>query len=298
MGILKGERPTSLGMAQDTGKKRKNLKDQYYTRADIAKMCVEIIKNCVPNFKDHFWLEPSAGKGAFLDAAPSEVEKKGFDIEPRRTDIETADFLNWLPLSTIKPILVFGNPPFGKQASLARAFIRKACQFADIVAFILPRSFMKPSMYSAFPLSFRCLQTTELPLESFEINGQAYSVPCIFQIWKRGSEPRLVTPKIANQGFSYVKHTETHHIVMKRVGFCAGKCSVPSEANPSPHSHYFLRLEDGYIPRIAEIIEKINYISFPNNTTGPRSLSKSEINLVLNGIVSNLLTPSETPMPH
>jgi hypothetical protein len=36
----------------------------------------------------------------------------------------------------------------------------------------------------------------------------------------------------------------------------------------------------------ADIIEKINKHTFPSNTVGPRSLSKSEVNVVLNQIIA------------
>jgi hypothetical protein len=106
------------------------------------------------------------------------------DIEPDGHDIERLDFLQWIPPCPTQKItsryLVIGNPPFGRQSSLAKRFIRSSCVFADIVAFILPRSFMKPSMYSVFPSLFHKVYESELPYNSFLLNGESYDVPCVF----------------------------------------------------------------------------------------------------------------------
>ena len=47
----------------------------------------------------------------------------------------------------------------------------------------------------------------------------------------------------------------------------------------SVQSHYFIKLPDG--ADVAAIIDYICKKEFPSNTTGPRSLSKGEINAVL-----------------
>jgi len=54
----------------------------------------------------------------------------------------------------------------------------------------------------------------------------------------------------------------------------------------NPQYHYFLRLGELAKPRLLTIMEAINRHVFPSNTVGPRSLSKSEVNEVLNGIVA------------
>ena len=45
-----------------------------------------------------------------------------------------------------RKIHVIGNPPFGRQSSLAIKFIKKSCSFSDTISFILPKSFKKDSM--------------------------------------------------------------------------------------------------------------------------------------------------------
>jgi hypothetical protein len=88
-------------------------------------------------------------------------------------------------------------------------------------------------------------------------------------------------------GFEYVKKNDKFNIAFKRVGGLAGKCSSSMENNIifNPQYHYFLQLDPIYKPHLDDIIKKINSHTFPSNTVGPRSLSKSETNEVLNCIL-------------
>jgi hypothetical protein len=271
-------------MEQDTGKFRTNTKDQYYTRASVAESCVAKIRNVV-TLDNYQWIEPSAGNGVFLHILPQHVDKIGIDLDPKAPSIQRGDFLEWSP-TTNKRRIFFGNPPFGRQGSLAKAFIKHAALYGEIIAFILPRSFVKPSMSRAFPLDFHCLLSEDLQKDAFEVNGKAYDVPCVFQIWKKESVPRVLAEPVKESGFTYVKATDSYDLAFKRVGGLAGKCKkAESGAVFNPQYHYFLKLDDIYLPRIDAIIDAINKHIFPSNTVGPRSLSKSETNSVLNIIL-------------
>jgi hypothetical protein len=263
---------------QATGKLR-NIKDQFYTKPHVAKLCIELVNQHL-NGSEYLWIEPSAGSGSFLDCV--EFEKIGLDIDPKSANIEKADFLTWIPPE--KKCILFGNPPFGRQASTAKKFIKKGCQFAQAIAFILPRSFTKPSMNGVFDLNFHCKHTTELQRNAFILNGSDYDVPCVFQIWIKEDTERIVDSKIKEEGFSYVK--ENPDIVFRRVGMNAGRCSLPSDQNPQ--SHHFWKLDEKYRDRTSDIIDRMNSHVFPSNTTGPRSLSKTEANRVMNSVLSSL----------
>jgi len=260
---------------QDTGKFRTNTKDQYYTRADVAKRCVELIEARLPG--DYQWIEPSAGSGAFLKAFPQAI---GIDLEPAYPGVQKGDFLAWEP-TTDRPRIFFGNPPFGRQGSQAKAFIKHAAKFGAAIAFILPRSFVKPSMSRAFPLKFHCIYSEELERNAFEVNGEPYDVPCVFQIWIKKEEDRTLAAVHVEEGFRYVKAGEPFDIAFKRVGGQAGRCYLAGSFNPQ--FHYFLKLDDP--SAAAKIIEAVNEHVFPSNTVGPRSLSKSEANEVLNQLI-------------
>jgi hypothetical protein len=217
----------------------------------------------------------------------------GLDIDPKTEGLLKADFLTWKPAAASpnqQRQLVFGNPPFGRQASAAKAFIKHAASFADAVAFILPRSFVKPSMSRAFPPRFHCLSSAELATNSFEVNGEPYDVPCVFQVWERKEVDREMPAAAAEKGFSYVKYGEAAHIVFRRVGGTAGTCvEYDAAATYNKQVYYFLRLEEVYVPHIKKIVAAVNGHVFPSNTVGPRSLSKGEATEVLNEVLESAL---------
>ena len=299
--------------AQDTGKYRKNTKDQFYTSPSVAKKCIQILISVLHDAELHprvlplssyLWVEPSAGQGAFLNSIPETYDKIGIDIEPgpgpgADANILKQDFLTWVlppqpPKTNQKPVIIFGNPPFGRQSSLAKAFIAHSCKIAStsVIAFILPRSFVKPSMSCAFESHFHCIHSSDVERNAFVLGGgdASYDVPCVFQIWQRRSVPRILPEKIPEKGFQYVKGTDPHDIVIRRVGVYAGRCYINShdETEYNVQSHHFIKLDKKYEKNIVDIAKKINAHVFPTNTTGPRSLSKTEINIVLNSILGGL----------
>lgn len=278
-------------MEQDTGLNRQNTKDQFYTKEEVAKECVTCLLECLPEVRSWYWIEPSAGSGSFLKAVPEGAQCISFDIEPKHSSTIQANFLEKSITSNGK-ILVFGNPPFGSQSSLAKAFIKHSAKFADVIAFILPRSFQKPSMNRVFPPEFHCIHTKELAKKSFEVNGKDYGVPCIFQIWQKKQFPRAIDQQLDPIGFQFVKHTDNHDLVIRRVGANAGMTNNLGD-NYNPETHYFIKIDEAVLLNQLDIIQHLNSIQWPSNTTGPRSLSKSEITKVLNALLEPVLNAME-----
>lgn len=295
---------------QDTGKYRTNTKDQFYTSPSVAKKCIEILISRLHNgelylpvlpLSSYLWVEPSAGNGVFLNNIPETYDKIGIDIEPgpgAGANILKQDFLTWMPPQTTqKPVIIFGNPPFGRQSSLAKAFITHSCKFASTstIAFILPRSFVKPSMSCAFDAHFHCIHSSEVERNAFVLGGgdASYDVPCVFQIWQKRSVPRIVPEKITEKGFQYVKETDPRDIVIRRVGVYAGRCFYGDNnaTEYNKQTHYFIKLDEQFVAaqHIKQIADKVNAHVFPTNTTGPRSLSKPEINIVLNAVLNAVI---------
>jgi hypothetical protein len=269
---------------QDTGKFRTNTKDQFYTRPDVAHSCVQTILTSYPETLTYRWIEPSAGSGAFLQYAPAAAI--GLDIDPQRADILKQDYLTWAVPASAGPTIVFGNPPFGRQSAMAKAFIAKSCGFADMIAFILPKSFTKPSMSRAFAPTFHCVYSADMPKNAFVLNGSPYDVPCVFQIWQRRAEARPPVIAVEAVGFQYVK--DGYDLAVRRVGALAGR-AYPAAGGPySVQSHYFLKLGGGRTTDASVVTARLNAHEFPSNTVGPRSLSKSEINEVLNRILAEM----------
>ncbi len=287
-------------MAQDTGKFRTNTKDQFYTRSVIAKACVESLVATCPDVLSWTWIEPSAGAGAFLQHVPAGVRTLALDLEPKSPAVLRANFLEWTPpeaAAAQPPRLFFGNPPFGPQSSVAKAFLARAASFGDVLAFILPLSFTKPSMSRAIPRDFHLLFSTPLQKDAFEVNGRPYSVPCVFQVWRRQATPRLEAPKVEAVGFSYGKPTEVWGLAVRRVGGLAGRAFERGSGEYSPQSHYFVRLDECLRPHLKKVCAALCAHTFPSNTVGPRSLSKPEINEVLTPFLATLLPAAQPQQP-
>lgn len=290
----KGSGGGGEGKAQDTGKFRSNLVDQFYTKPAVARKCVDRILEKIAGVGGWQWIEPSAGAGAFLQAAEAVgIQGMGIDIDPKTERCLRGDFLKWRPAggsgggAGTGGVLLFGNPPFGRQGSLAKAFVQHGAEFANAIAFVLPRSFVKPSMSRAFPLRFHCIWSEDVEKDAFEVNGTGYDVPCVFQIWLKRDADREVDEAEEAMGFAYVKAGEAFDIAFRRVGVYAGRCFVGGGGGGefSPQSHYFLKLGVGAETKRDALVAAVNAVEFPSNTVGPRSVSKGEANVVLNRLL-------------
>lgn len=64
-------------LEQDTGKFRKNTNDQFYTNENVAKSCIKLITDTLPETFDYLWIEPSAGNGSFYTMFHRLLKKLG-----------------------------------------------------------------------------------------------------------------------------------------------------------------------------------------------------------------------------
>jgi len=248
---------------------QRNCIDKYYTKPEVSRKCVSEFKRIVKPQRHDVIIEPSAGGGVFIEPLHSLDNVKYFyDIEPEHKDVIKQDFLDF---DWTAPAHIIGNPPFGRQSSLAIQFIKKAAKFALSISFILPKSFKKESMQKHFPLNFHLVHEEDVPDKSFVVQGKEHDVPCVFQIWIKKDEPRKVQEKLEPRGFSFVKKSENPDIAIRRVGVYAGKVFEETQ-DKSEQSHYFIKLDD------IEDIRKFKDIKYEhNNTVGPRSISKQEL---------------------
>ena len=138
---------------------QKNLNDKFYTKPAVAKQLINILDLQ----KYDLIIEPSAGNGSF---SKNIANCLALDLFPEDESILQQDFFSFIPPKA-NNCLVIGNPPFGQQAKLAIAFFRHAANFANTIAFILPKSFKKHSIQNRLPLNFHLEQEYELPENSF-----------------------------------------------------------------------------------------------------------------------------------
>jgi predicted RNA methylase len=261
-----------MDLIQSTGLKRNTI-DKYYTKPNIANKLIKLVCQYVKISKKDLIIEPSAGNGSFFGIKKLGANYRFYDLEPENDEIIKQDFLE-LDCNQLdyKKIHIIGNPPFGRQASLAIKFIKKCSNFYSI-SFILPKSFKKDSMKKHFPPNFHLIYELDLEDNSFLINGNECNVPCVFQIWEAKKHERDSIKKIEPVNFKFVEKNSNPDISFRRVGVNAG--TISTDISKSFQSHYFIKFTNN---TIEENIEKLKAIKFDtDNTVGPKSISKPEL---------------------
>lgn len=246
------------------------LLDQFYTKKIVAldlfaKFNAIVLSN---KLNSNDWLEPSAGAGAFFELMP--VNKLGLDLDVKVEKVIKADFLTY-ELSK-KDYVVLGNPPFGKNSSLAIKFFNKAAEHAVLIGFIVPKTFKKDSVKNKLNRNFHLIYEEDLKKNSFEFEGKEYDVPCVFQVWiKKENLRELAIKNFTHKDFVFVEKEEADFAI-QRVGVAAGKVKTDFK-NYARASHYFLKASQ----EVREVFERIDWSSVKGNTAGNPSISKSEL---------------------
>jgi hypothetical protein len=162
--------------------------DKFYTLPSYSKNCINKI---VEKYDISNWdliVEPSAGNGSFLNQIPTN-NKIGIDICPEHPDIIKQDFFEYFPPINKTNILVVGNPPFGRVSSLAIKFFNHAAKWANVIAFIIPRTFRRISVQNKLNNNFHLVYDEELPNKPCCFSPPMM-VKCCFQIWEKKSTKR------------------------------------------------------------------------------------------------------------
>jgi hypothetical protein len=251
--------------------------DKFYTKPDLAKRLISRIN------LDEFdiVLDPSCGSGAFYSNI-NHKNKIGIDILPHIDGVISHDFLTWSHSDMLgNKVLSITNPPFGKQGSLAMKFFNKCSQFSDTIAFILPLSFAKPSVKNKIPENFHLVYEEILDEASYLLDDEDYSVKCVFQVWTKSDRVREKILSTKETGFKYTKNPQEANLSVRRVGVYAGKAF--SDVNKSTQSHYFIILDNP--DSRDKLIDELNKKTWQDLTVGPRSISKGELNEVINSIL-------------
>tara|TARA_Y100000361_G_scaffold39189_1_gene33521 strand:- start:798 stop:1583 length:786 start_codon:yes stop_codon:yes gene_type:complete len=249
-----------------------NTLDQFFTNSDIVDTCINTI-----NFNDYdIIIEPSAGDGAFYNKIIG--EKIGIDLDPKIEGLIQQDYLTFnrfIEFNIEEKILVIGNPPFGKNSSLALKFFNHSAIFADTIAFILPRTFRKASVINRLSEKFNLVLETMLPKNSFHLpDGKVYDVPCVWQVWKSGTIRPKIQTKTKHKDFEFVENRSQADFVVQRVGVRAGYTHRDfTKAKPS---HYWIKGSDS----VYQIMKEIDwdYDDSPKyDTAGNPSITKDDL---------------------
>ena len=263
--------------------------DQFYTNEDVALQCLEMVS--LDGYD--IILEPSAGSGAFYKHLPP-TRRLGLDLEPAHDEIMQQDYFEFVPDKT-KSYLIIGNPPFGKNSSLAKRFFNKSAEFSDAIAFVLPRTFRKPSTINQLDKYFHLSKDVILGKNSFHLpDGTLYNVPCVFQVWERRPQPRKKIPTVVTcDDFEFVgidkpkggppteqamqAQRDAATICIRRVGAGAGDLYDDYRIKKRDwKSHYYIKTDN---PRVREIMSRIVWddASGKYDTAGNPSISKNDL---------------------
>ena len=257
--------------------------DQFYTCPDVASHCWGVLKRKARRMVDWdtaWFMEPSAGTGVFLERMPAE-RRRGYDLAPRHVEVRYADFLtanvcvNCLEREGRQWVVV-GNPPFGFASHTAVRFFNKAAQLADVIAFIVPRTFRKASVQNRLARWFVLRHDEDTPEYSFLYEGKPHDVPCAFQIWQRTKKLRPLRKHVdVSEWIRYVKEQQLADFALRRVGGRAGQVlPLRLGVRYSPTSTYFIRDICGWAQ---EVLEATDWSTVRDNTAGVRSVSKLEV---------------------
>lgn len=190
--------------------------DKFYTQDHVAKQCFEFLHSQLNISENAIYLEPSAGAGSFINLLSHYI---ALDIAPEDDRIKKQDYLKYEVDK--ENFITIGNPPFGNRSKLAIDFFNKAATMSDVIAFIVPVSFMKWSVQKNLSSNFALYNYMYLEPESFSFNGEPYSIRTIFQIWvKKGSQYdngtnlRLIKqPPISHEDFEIWQYNATPEAV-------------------------------------------------------------------------------------
>lgn len=182
--------------------------DKFYTKPHIAKQCLNFLYDKLPLVNTMTFIEPSAGNGSFSSLVEDCIS---LDIKPEAPGIKEQDFFTFNPEQG--NYITFGNPPFGKRSKMAIDFFNHAATFSEVIAFILPVSFMKWGVQKELATNWCLYDYFYLEENSFTDKNKEFSVRCVFQIWTKknlGQNYRLLkSPPIAHSDFSLWQYNAT-----------------------------------------------------------------------------------------
>jgi hypothetical protein len=192
--------------------------------------------------------------------------QKFLDILGEHPEVESGDFFE---TEFPRKSLFIGNPPFGKNSSLAVRFFNHSASFDPVgICMIHPRTFMKPRFWGRLDSRYHLSSQYELPRNSFNFCGKPYDVPCVAQVWVPGQ--RVCLPETLE-----LFRNELDPILIRRVGASAGK--VVGAYTPSSTYKTGCSRESRLL--LLENYDKIRRLA--SMTAGVRSITLLEIEDIL-----------------
>ncbi|MCA8162072.1 Eco57I restriction-modification methylase domain-containing protein [Burkholderia cepacia] len=254
--------------------------DQFYTNPQLAQRLLDelIAEHLGDRWSgDVRWLEPSCGTGAFLSLLPPDA--LGVDLDPKCPGAVQADFLRWTPpAGDDRPLVVVGNPPFKHDV----AFFNRCTELgAERIAFIVPRSWQKPSVQNKLARTFHLVHEEVLPLDAFVFEDRHAEVPTVFQVWERRDELRPLTVLPAKHAdFAFVPFAQRHtaDFAIQRIGVNAGAVKDLDAKHLSKNSHRFVRVTDrNRLAEVRAVFEAADWAPIKARVAGNPSIANGEM---------------------
>ena len=165
---------------------------------------------------------------------------------------------------------IVGNPPYGKNASLAVKFVNKSVELSDSIHYVLPRTFRKPSILNRID--------SHLHLVGDELVGDEMfggTILTCAQKWERRDECRGRIPTVTTHpDFKFVT-VDKANLFVGGVGAAAGGVKESGFDHYNTR-HYFLQVTDTVRERLIEIQDELRRLARAA-TVGTPSLSKHEL---------------------
>jgi hypothetical protein len=165
---------------------------------------------------------------------------------------------------------IIGNPPYGKNSSLAVKFLNKASELSNNISFVLPRTFRKPSIINRLNPHLHLVSDTDVGDSTFRD-----SIIACNQVWevKDGVREHIVT---------YTRHPDFTFTTKDDADICLGRVGggpagkvFDEWAERSENSHYFLKVRSPVvIDNLRAIYSQLRSASL--ETVGCPSLSKDD----------------------
>ena len=276
---------TASSMKDNIKNIREEGLDKFYTLKSCSLKCIDKINELYPITDWDLIVEPSAGDGSFLNQISS-INKIGIDISPECDGIIKQDFFEYSPSPEKKNILVIGNPPFGRVSSIAIKFFNYSAKWANVIAFIIPRTFRKLSVQNKLDPNFHLVYDQEISTNPCNFSPQM-SVKCCFQIWERKEIKRSVIKlSTSHSDWDFLKLGPNDvngqptpplgaDFVMKAYGGKIGEIKTDELNDLRPKSwHWFKSNIDKKI-----LIDRFNKLDYSNslNTARQNSMGRGEL---------------------
>jgi hypothetical protein len=279
---------TNVKYSKNVKDTREEGVDKFYTVPSCSKRCIDKVFELydVNIRKWDLIIEPSAGNGSFLNQIQTETPIIGIDILPEHPIIVKQDFFTYSPPQQYSQILVIGNPPFGKNSSLAIQFFNHSAQWAQVIAFIIPRTFRKVSVQNKLNVMFHLVYDEEIPVKPCQFSPEMM-VKCCFQIWERRDiERAIVDLPTTHPDWEFLKMGQLDSrgqptppinadFAMRAYGGKIGEIKTEGLENLRPKSwHWFKSNIDK--KKLVETFNKLDY-SASLNTARQNSMGRAEL---------------------